>query len=296
MKKFLFVLNPISGGKKKDRLIPLIYDFCKNNSIHQTVFTTTGNGNDKARLRELILENSLDAVIAVGGDGTVNFVGEILVTTGIPLGIIPMGSANGLARDLGIPEDPAAALDLIKNFHIHPIDTLKVNGIHCFHVTDFGFNANIVRRFHKSLLRGKISYGWYGIQEFFSFRPFAYTIKTDQFIIQGKAFMITVTNANRFGTNVNINPLGEIDDGFFEISIIKPFSKFKSFEILYHLFSNSIHRSNYNRVIRCKFAEIHNLDKTSVHIDGEPVAFKEQIDIEIIPKGLQIIMPKIRIH
>jgi diacylglycerol kinase family enzyme len=108
--------------------------------------------------------------------------------------------------------------------------------------------------------------------------------------------MITVTNANRFGTNVNINPLGEIDDGFFEISIIKPFSKFKSFEILYHLFSNSIHRSNYNRVIRCKFAEIHNLDKTSVHIDGEPVAFKEQIDIEIIPKGLQIIMPKIRIH
>lgn len=291
-KKLLFVLNPLSGGKsrKKEELPVILENFCKENSFEFFLYKTTGQ-NDQDQIRKLCNEIHPDCVVAVGGDGTVNMVGEVLVSTEIPLAIIPMGSANGLARDLNISEDLDKALHLIKEFHIHAIDSLKVNGLNCFHVSDFGFNARIVRRFHESIMRGKISYVWYGLLEFFLFEPFHYTIHTDNHKLEGQAFMMTVTNANRFGTNVNINPLGQIDDGYFEISIIKPFPLWRSVKILYRLFHNNIHKSKYNRVIRCKKAVIYNKENTSFHIDGEPAQIEERIEVNIVPKGLRMILP-----
>lgn len=291
--KFLFVINPIAGGKKKHNLPAILDSFSKLHSLTFQIINTTGdNEKDLAAIRNKINYFQPDAVVAAGGDGTVNLTGELLVNTGIPLGILPMGSANGLSRDLDIPQNLDDALDLIRKITVHPIDTLRVNGINCFHISDFGYNARVVKRFAESLLRGKISYVWYGIQEFFTFDPFEYSIQTEHQDISGKAFMMTVTNSNRFGTNVNINPLGEIDDGYFEISIIKPFPKIQSLKLLYYLLKGNIHRSTYNRVIRCKKAIICNKERTSFHIDGEPVKLGERVSIEIVPKGLLVICPQ----
>lgn len=292
--KFLFVINPIAGGKKKQDVPMLLEDFCLKNSCTGNYFFTTGRREEDIQLiKKSVNEFQPEAVVAIGGDGTVNLTGEVLVNSGLPLGIIPMGSSNGLSRDLGIPLEFDLALETIRMLHLHEIDTLRVNGINCFHISDFGFNARVCRRFSESLLRGRISYVWYGLQEFFSFDPFHYTIQTEHQDIQGKAFMMTVTNSNRFGTNVNINPLGDIDDGYFEISIIKPFPKYKSLNVFYYLINNTIHRSKYNRVIRCRKATIWNRENTSFHIDGEPVDLGEKIEIEIVPKGLKVIVPVI---
>jgi diacylglycerol kinase (ATP) len=291
-RKLLFVFNPLAGGKHlyKEDVPAMFKKFCLESDFDFFIYQTTGK-EDQESIKKIIQDNNPDAVIAAGGDGTVNLVGEVMVNSNIPMGIIPMGSANGLARDLNIPQDMEEALQVIKRFVSHPIDSLEVNGMNCFHVSDFGFNARIVRRFSKSILRGKISYLWYGLTEFFFFEPFQYIIETGEQKIKGEAFMMTVTNANRFGTNVNINPLGKIDDGYFEISIIKPFSKLKAFKILYRLFHNTIHKSKYNRVIRCKSAVIYNIENTSFHIDGEPAQLQERIEVNIVPKGLCIFVP-----
>ncbi|MBX9852936.1 MAG: diacylglycerol kinase family lipid kinase [Cytophagaceae bacterium] len=291
-RNLLFVMNLRAGGKLKNKeaLQLALKDFCQKNSCNSKFYETTGE-NDQEVIRKISLEYKPNAVIAVGGDGTVNMVGELLVNSGIPMGIVPTGSANGLAHDLNIPKKIDAALEVIKDFHTHAIDTLKVNGKNCFHVSDFGFNARVVRRFSESIMRGKLSYLWFGLQEFFTFNPFNYQIETDGQTIQGEAFMMTATNSNRFGTNVNINPLGEIDDGLFEISIIKPFPKFRSLEILYHLFNNTIHKTRYNQVVKCRKAIIYNKQKASFHIDGEPVVLGEKIEISIVPKGIRIILP-----
>lgn len=291
-RKLLFVFNPRSGGKsrKKEDIPAILEQFCGQNSCEFILYTTKGH-QDQENIYNLWKEQQPDAVIAAGGDGTVNMVGEILVGTTTPLGILPLGSANGLAHDLNIPDTIPEALEVIREFHIHGIDSLKVNGRNCFHVSDFGFNARVVRRFSESILRGKVSYLWYGLIEFFLFEPFKYTIETHDQTIRGEAFMMTITNANRFGTNVNINPLGQIDDGFFEISIIKPFPKSSSLKILYHLFNNTIHKTRYNRVIRCKKAVVFNRENTSFHIDGEPSQIEERIEIHIVPNGLQMILP-----
>lgn len=290
-RKILFVINPISGGKSKGDLEQAIRAFCNVHAITYKIYCTTGSPEDKNTIKSILEQFDADAIVAGGGDGTVNLVGSILVGTPVPIGILPAGSANGLAKDLGIPEDVEDALSVIARFHSKKIDTLKINQRNCFHLSDFGFNARVCHRFADSFLRGKISYIWFGLQEFFSFTPFPYKIETPISVYEGCAFMMTVTNANKFGTNASINPLGEIDDGFFEISIIKPFPKLASLGILYRLMNNTIYKSPYYKIIRCKKAIIHNKMNESFHIDGEPVELGEKIEVNIVDKGLNVLMP-----
>ncbi|MFN6945947.1 MAG: diacylglycerol/lipid kinase family protein [Cytophagaceae bacterium] len=289
-KKFLFVLNPIAGGRRKDDVPAMLDEFCKEHNILYNIIKTTGK-EDHLRIEEQILQNKYDAVVAIGGDGTVNLVGNVLLGKNIPLGILPLGSANGLAKDLNIPQELPDALNVLPRFRPKFIDTLKINGYNAFHLSDLGFNARVIHRFAKGLLRGKLSYIWYGIQEFFTFTPFNYTILTPISRYEGDAFMMIISNASKFGTNVAINPLGDIRDGYFEISIVKPFPKLHSFHIMYYLLSDKIHRSKYYKVIRCKHAVIFNKDNESFHIDGEPWLPVEKIEIDIHPKGLKVLLP-----
>jgi diacylglycerol kinase family enzyme len=203
-----------------------------------------------------------------------------------------MGSANGLAKDLNIPSDPGRALKLIREGMVHTIDALSINGKNCFHISDLGYNARIVQRFANSLIRGKFLYVWFGLIEFFTLKPFHFHLAHDGKSIEGDAFMMAFTNANKFGTNVNINPLGNNDDGYFEISIFRPFHKLKSLAILYRLFNHTIYKSKYNHVIHCRQATIENLENASFHIDGEPVQLSGSIHIKILVKALNVIVPK----
>ena len=289
-RKILFVFNPIAGGKDKQYLIEIIKRFGLKQNIECDFFATSGN-EDFEKLQEYVNQQHYDALVAIGGDGTVNLSGRVLVGTKIPLGIIPQGSANGLAKDLGIPEDIEEALKLIGRFKSYPIDTLKINGRDSFHLSDFGYNARIIHRFAESIIRGKISYLWYGLIEFFTFKPFSYLIKTPLMTYEGKAFMMIVTNTHQFGNDVVVNPLGKIDDGLFEIVIIKPFSRWLAAHVIHKLVTRTIHRSKYSKLIKCNEAIIYNRENESFHIDGEPKNVGEKIEIHIVPKGLYIFRP-----
>lgn len=289
-KKLFFVINPIAGGRDKGDLTKQVKSLCGESTISCQIYETTGK-DDKENISKYFNEVPFDAVVVAGGDGTVHMVGEHLVKSGIPLGILPAGSGNGLAKDLDIPIDIPQALDVVKAFKPKKIDTLKINGIDCFHLSDLGFNARVCHRFAESILRGKISYAWFAFQEYFKYKPFSYLIETPNNIYKGKAFMMAISNATKFGTNASINPLGEIDDGFFEISIIKPFPKILAPHIMVQLFKNRITRSPYYKIIRCKKATIYNLENESFHIDGEPVQLGKKLEVEIVPKGLEILLP-----
>ncbi|MFN3404489.1 MAG: diacylglycerol/lipid kinase family protein [Cytophagaceae bacterium] len=289
-KNLLFVINPIAGGRNKEIITSEIKGCCREVQLFPHVYETTGK-NDHQEILKQIEELRPDAVIAVGGDGTVNLVGNVLVGTDIPLGIIPAGSANGLAKDLNIPLDFDEAIDVITSYNPRAIDTLIVNGRNCFHLSDFGFNARVVKRFSESIRRGKLSYLWYGLLEFFTYHFFEYRIVAPNQEYAGRAFMMIITNANKFGTNIAINPLGTIDDGTFEISIIKPFPKILAPYILYHLLRNSITTTKYYRVFRCKQVTILNKHRESFHIDGEPIDLGTTIHVKINPGGLKVLLP-----
>ncbi len=288
----LFVINPHAGGKNKFEITSEIKHCCTGRSLFPHLYETIGV-NDKEEILKLMDLLKPRAIIAVGGDGTVNLVGGLLLNSETALGIIPAGSANGLAKDLNIPVNFEEALDIVQNFHTKKIDTLKINGKNCFHLSDLGFNARVVHRFAESNFRGKISYFWYALKEFFSYKFFAYKINSPELNKKGKAFMMVLTNANKFGTNITINPIGVINDGYFEISIIKPFPKIFAPMILFRLISNTISKSKYFKIIRLKKATISNSWKELFHIDGEPVIERsETLEVEILHKSLKVILPK----
>jgi diacylglycerol kinase (ATP) len=289
--KLVFVLNPVSGGIDKEDAEAQIRNFCRQKSIEGIICKTTGQ--DDARLvMDQYHQHRPDAIIAVGGDGTVNLVGTTLISKNVPMGIIPLGSGNGLSKDLHIPQNFEEALQVIENFHVRRIDTLQINQHPSLHLSDLGFNALVVHRFCESETRGPAVYAWHVMKEYVGYDPKEYEIITDNEGFKGRAFMVTIANANMFGSNATINPEGEINDGVFEICILEEFPKTAGINILYQLFSAEIHRSLHSRVLHCKWAKIINLENELFQIDGEPVDSPKELEIKILPRSLKVVMPK----
>ena len=286
----LFVLNPIAGDIDKEDLEEDIVAVCDECTVTYSLYKTTGD-NDKAAIKKLINDENPAAAFAIGGDGTVNEVASLLIGTEVALGIIPLGSGNGLSKDLNIPQDTEDALKLIGEYTERHIDTLSINGHTSIHLSDLGFNALVVNRFCAGDSRGPGAYAWIAMQEYLSYEPKRYRIETDTESFEGEAFMVTIANANSFGSNASINPNGILNDGSFEICLIEPFPKAAGIGILYKLYTDSIDSSVYTRRFSCKTARIINQQDEVMHIDGEPVDLGREINVEIKPKSLKVILP-----
>jgi diacylglycerol kinase family enzyme len=289
-KHLLFVINPIAGDIDKDDLIEDIQNTCEAHGMACEIYRTTGQ-RDKDIVQEKIHAKKYDAVYAVGGDGTVSLVGSLLINSETPLGIIPLGSGNGLSKDLDIPQDTEEALELLHDHVVRNIDTITLNGHPSIHLSDLGFNALVVTRFCSGETRGPGSYAWIAMQEYMNYEAKNYRIVTDTEIFEGPAFMVTIANANAFGSNANINPDGILNDGRFEICLIEPFPKAAGIGILYKLYTDSIDTSVYTRRISCMSATIYNLEHEVLHIDGEPIDLGEVIEVKMHPKSLKVVLP-----
>lgn len=290
LQNILIVVNPISGDIEKEDLEEKLSPLCKPHGLRCTYFMTTGE-DDERKIKEKIDELQVDAVVAAGGDGTVNLVAKVLNHSPIPLGILPLGSGNGLSKDLNIPQDLEEAFNLLAQHRINPIDTLEINGHWSFHLSDLGFNALVVKRFSEGETRGPGAYAWIAMQEYLNYQPKTYRVETDTENFEGPAFMLTIANAKAFGSNAAINPSGVVDDGWFEVCIMEPFPKAAALGILYSLYTDSIHLSDYTRRIQCSRATIYNFDSEVAHVDGEPVELGEKIEVRIFPKSLRMLLP-----
>lgn len=291
LKRYLFVVNPISGAVDKSALEKLLLDFAKTYTWDYKVYKTCGK-NDPEQLRVLIDQFQPQIVVAVGGDGTVSFVARQLVGTQIILGIVPAGSGNGFAKDLGLPQNNfSAALVSLLNGRVAKMDTLKANEFFFMHLADVGFNAHIVKLFNQSLKRGLFTYMRFVLQEFFKYPTNYYEIYTDNGEFKGRAFMITVANSNKYGSSLTINPDGHWGDGTFEIIIIKQFKKKEVLRIIYRLITKKIKLSPHCHIIACKKATIYCEKKKTLQYDGEFAKKVRKVEIEILPGSLHVIVP-----
>jgi len=288
--KLLFVLNPISGDIAKEEVQMLVEQYCKSQRVELFFYHTTGR-QDSENIEEQIKELQPDIVVAIGGDGTVSLVANILNHGSIPLGIIPLGSGNGLSKDIGIPQDIGDAIALLKDGVVNRIDSLDINGHTVFHLSDLGFNALIVKKFNDGETRGPGAYAWIALQEYLNYQPFSYKIQTDKDIFEGEAFMVTIANANAFGSNATINPTGVINDGYFEICLIEPFPKAAAVGLLLSLYTEKIQNSVYSRILKCKWATIEKNPEDVLQIDGEPIELDGLLHVQMHPKSLPVLMP-----
>lgn len=286
-KSILFLVNPHAGCFDRSVIMDCIDGSCNEDIRYRTILL-----DEYTDLEKEIKEFDPEMAVAVGGDGTINAVGTHLVGTDIIMGILPCGSSNGLAKNLYIPPEPGKAARVLFDCHVKAIDTLIVDGKYCFHVCDLGFNARVVRRAKHSKVKGWFKYGLSLSRELLDMHFFHYGVSTAKVKLNDRAFAITITNTRTYGNSAAINPLGKVNDGLFEICIIKPFPKRALLNMIVRLFRRSIYRSHYCLFIRTDSAVITNTDSEAVHIDGDPVKPGPDFTIGILPRSLKVAVPK----
>ena len=232
-----------------------------------------------------------DAVIAVGGDGTVNEIARGLVGTDIPLGIIPAGSGNGLSRHLKIPMNPKKALQILNEFRTVKIDTATLNESLFVSVAGVGFDAAVARKFSKAGKRGFRTYFNIVATSYPFYKPKKYHMVIDGKEITRRALFVSFANSNQFGNNTSIDPNAIVDDGFIDVCIVRKVPLWKIFILAPLLFIKKFDRTHYIEIIRAKEVELIRKKGKSGHLDGDPFKAGKNIHLKIQPLSLSVIIP-----
>ena len=288
-KRILFLINPVSGiGKQKT-----IEKFIDTEIDAQKISADISYTEYKAHARELAGEavGKYDAVVAVGGDGTVNEVACKLVGTDTALAIIPTGSGNGLARFMQIPMRINKAVQCLNYFIEKKIDTMKINQFCSVNVAGIGFDAHISHNFEGKSLRGPLGYLQLITTEFAGYQSDTYHLNIDGKDYERKAFLVSFANSSQYGNNIHIAPNAKIDDGIIDVSIIHDFPKINAPGMIFSLLDKSINKNDNDEVVRAKKIIIEHPNELRAHIDGEPVFLGNKAVIKIKPLSLKVIIP-----
>ncbi len=286
-KRVSVIVNPISGGIDKKALVERLQEKL---SPFEVEILYTERPKHASELARGALQRHADIVIAVGGDGSVNEVGQALIGSEAILGIIPTGSGNGLARHLKISMDVDQAIDVIKNGHVEKIDTVKINDRYYLGVAGIGFDAEIGWAFAEYGKRGFLSYVLLTLAELPKYESKKYELSIDGEDLSKEAFLISFANSSQFGGDAEIAPRAKIDDGYLDIVILKEFPLISLPKLAYQLFHSHFDRSRYVETYRGKKITLKGKNLRA-HLDGEPVLFPDQMDLEVLPRSLNILVP-----
>jgi diacylglycerol kinase (ATP) len=289
-KKILFIINPVSGIGKQKNIDELIRAHTDLSSYDFKVKFTTGPGHATELAREAV-SAKVDIVVAVGGDGTVNEIGQVLVGSSAALGIIPTGSGNGLARHLRIPFRFKQAIEVINRCKIRKIDTATINDQVFLSIAGVGYDAFVAKKFAEAPKRGFFTYFRIVSNEYSQYRPKKYTLEVDGEIIIRRALAITFANSNQFGNNASIDPNAKLDDGLIDVCIVRRVPLWLVPFYLPALFFKTFHKTHYMEIIRAKKAVVTRKKGKSIHLDGDPSKTGKVLEMKVNPLSLNIIVP-----
>lgn len=298
MRKFIYLLNPISGGSSKRAVQKVIETKTEEKGFPYIISYTNSNGNYQ-HLHEQIAEEKITDVIMVGGDGTVNQVVGALKDIPVNFGIIPMGSGNGLAYCAGIPRNPLRALDVIFQGNSSPVDAFTINNQFSCMLSGLGFDAQVAHDFANKTARGLFTYTQQSLFHYFKAQPYQFEIVLENFSFFTDAFLICLANSNQFGNNVTIAPKASLKDGLVDVVIVQKMNKARlPFAVLKQIRGNNklqelVETISQRNVLyfQTPSLSIRNLKHAPLHIDGEPRAWEEEYEIKILPGCFKLLQP-----
>ncbi|MGB1269189.1 MAG: diacylglycerol/lipid kinase family protein [Flavobacteriaceae bacterium] len=288
--KLLFVVNPISGGVNKEPFLKEAKNLCTVYGIDYRIFKTTGD-NDKENLQHTLQEYSPNKVASVGGDGTTLLTALALLGSDYPMGIIPLGSANGMATELFVNPKPIEALkDLIMSEKVAGLDLIKVNDeFYTTHIGDVGLNAQIVKAYEEDDNRGMITYAKYFLDEMTKLKKFPVHIKANGKIYHENVLMVGICNARKYGTGVPLNNSGNPMDGKYELVLIMDISTNSLLKAGLSKFNEDYFDNQTNKVIVTKYSEIEFDKPRLLQLDGEVIGEFKKLKIEILEGAINLI-------
>ncbi|MFN2437660.1 MAG: diacylglycerol kinase family protein [Chitinophagaceae bacterium] len=292
----LYIINPISGTKKKSSLQQLIEQKTNAAGFGYTTHLSVAD-NDYSFLTGVILEKEITDIVIAGGDGTVNGVVNSFKSFNVRFGILPCGSGNGLSLSAGIPKNITKALEVIFNGKSEWTDGFLVNDHFACMLCGLGFDAQVAHNFAADPNRGLITYIRQSIRNFFSASTYHFSLKANNEEFETEAFFISIANSNQFGNNFTIAPKASISDGLLDIVIV---TKQNKLSVLLQtirqvggyntLIDKEIANSNASVIyFQTKALQIKNLSLAPMHIDGDPCKTTEELNIKILKKCFRLI-------
>ncbi len=289
MQRILFIANPISGTNDKRPVIEAIPRYLNASAMEWDVVWTDHRGH-AAELAEKAAGEGVDVCVAIGGDGTVNEVARSLRHSPTALGIIPMGSGNGLARHLGIPMDPDRALAVIAECRIEALDYGLIDDHPFFCTCGMGFDAFISEKFANAGKRGLLTYIDQTLRGGLAYQPETYELEIDDRREHYKAFLIAIGNASQYGNNFYIAPSASMSDGLLDVTIMEPFNMLNAPQIVVQMLNRTLDTNSHIRTFQCKHLRVHRTQPGVIHYDGDPAEAPSEIDIHLVPKGLRVVV------
>lgn len=295
-RKIIFFINPISGTKTKWELERKIKKACEEKNIVFEILQTSKDGDYKF-LHDKINADAITDIVICGGDGSLAPIVSATLNKDIQIGIIPMGSGNGVARTAGIPKSIDSALGVILKGKANFVDAFFINGIFGCHVCGLGFDAKVAHDFSKQKKRGLNSYTKLAIKNFLSAKTYSFTLETGEANFNTNAFLISIANSNQFGNNFKIAPKASLCDGLLDIVILKKSNKAKIvISFVQQILSGEVKKvssKNFHQkdilYFQTNRLKIHNPQQALLHIDGDPAPTSNIFSIEILPSAYKLI-------
>lgn len=286
----MLVVNPISGDVDKSELIDATTIFAGNENLNLVIYNTSG-ASDIENIKVLYETYNPERIIVAGGDGTIKMVAEAMENHDVIIGIIPAGSANGLAVDLNLPSTIEENLEIAFHNDYMEIDMISINGKKSIHLSDLGVNAEMIKNYENSSIRGKWGYAIQTVTTLIDLDdPFTATITGDFETIECTARMIVIANSQKYGTGVSINPNGVMDDGKFELVILKNLD----LVVLGKIISGNMPLDSEDvEIISTDKAVVRTNVPVSFQIDGEYCGTETNLNIEILPKQMKVAIPNL---
>lgn len=258
------------------------------------VYLTREPGHATSLAREAVSAGA-GLVLAVGGDGTVNEVARGLVGSPAALGIVPVGSGNGLARALRIPLQPAAALAALESGARRRMDVGTLNGRIFLNVAGVGFDAAVGHAFHergkKGGRRGLLGYLRLSLRELRAYRPKSLTLEVAASRLDLAAFVLTFANGPQYGSGAVINPGAKLDDGRLEVVVFEGGPLWRTLAAAPRLFLGGLERSAGYRRLAGASATVTAVEPVELHCDGDPGPAVSRIEVGLVPRALEIVVP-----
>jgi len=287
-RKVLLVLNPISGDVNKDAIFEKVKETTEDKGYDLRIYFTTGE-DDLGTIRELVSNINPERILVAGGDGTISLVAEAVQNIDIIMGIIPAGSANGLAADFGVSGSLDQVTEVAFGENVIGIDAVSINGEISLHLSDIGLNALLVKNYESSDTRGKLGYAREMLKTLTEHENFLVRITTDQQVVETEALIVIIANAQKYGTGVTINPAGNMSDGFFELVIAKKLDFIETARILT---GSTDFNPEIMQVLSVEKAKIECLDKeVYFQIDGEYKGMVRHIEAHILKDYIRVAVP-----
>jgi YegS/Rv2252/BmrU family lipid kinase len=288
------IINPISGARGHPevarRRVQLATKLLSA-AHHAHEVHVTERGGHAYELAQSAIARGASLVVAWGGDGTMNEVGRAVAFSNATLGLIPAGSGNGLARELGVPMHPERALTTALHADPRAIDVGEINGRFFFNAAGVGFDAHVTWLFNNRPRgrRGMLPYVTIAARELFAYRPPEYTVTIDGETLRSPALLIAVANSRQYGNGALIAPDARLDDGQLDVVLIRGRSPLATLWGARRLFRGTLAAAAGVLMKRVTQVTITAGEPLRFHVDGEPVAEKNtHLTARIHPGALRV--------